>query len=72
MIARVRRIAQITLLTTVLVFGSLLLVGSFDTPVWSHGGHHHTWSKKVSKHKGGFWIYWGSTETTTVYYDPGC
>jgi hypothetical protein len=40
----VQRIAQITLLTVVLVFGTLLIVGSFNNIGWSdaHHGESHT------------------------------
>ena len=45
--ARLRRIAQVTLLTAVLVFGALLIVGSFNTPSWSdpHHGYEHYYEK---------------------------
>ena len=40
----IQRIAQITLLTVVLVFGTLLIVGSFNSIGWSdaHHGDSHT------------------------------
>ena len=57
MFGYMRRIAQVTILTFVLVFGSLLVVGSFDTPGWSHA--HDT-----DENYGGFTalflkIHWG-------------
>lgn len=39
MLAKVRRIAQVTLLTAALVFGAMLMIGSFDTPGWAHPHH---------------------------------
>lgn len=40
----IQRIAQITLLTVVLVFGTLLIVGSFNNIGWSdaHHGESHS------------------------------
>lgn len=40
MLAKVRRIAQVTLLTAALVFGAMLMIGNFDTSGWASS--HHT------------------------------
>lgn len=40
MLAKVRRIAQVTLLTAALVFGTMLMIGNFDTSGWASS--HHT------------------------------
>ena len=69
MLTQVKRIAQITALTLVLVFGTLLVVGSFDTPVWSSSDHRgsetHNYSGisvwKLNIHVGG---------SSANYYSP--
>jgi len=40
MLAKIRRIAQVTLLTATLVFGTMLMIGNFDTSGWASS--HHT------------------------------
>ena len=40
MLAKIRRIAQVTLLTVALVFGAMLMIGNFDTSGWASS--HHT------------------------------
>jgi len=65
MLANVRCIAQVTLLTAVLVFGALLIVGSFDSPGWSdaHHGWEHTWTEYVAF----CWIHLDITMSHTRY-----
>ena len=40
MTGKVLRILQVSILTVVLVFGGLLVVDNFDTPVRSDSDHH--------------------------------
>lgn len=60
MLRHVRRIAQVTLLTAVLVFSTLLVVGSFNTPSWSDG--HHTEESYWGVSIGDWSIHFGSEE----------
>lgn len=69
MLRHVRRIAQVTLLTAVLVFSTLLVVGSFDSSVWSDA--HHGGSVTVTFHEGSWWNYKGHTRSVTVYVNGG-
>ena len=63
MFSKVRRTIQVAFFTVLLVFCTMLVVTSFDTPGWSHTGwsFHAEKSEYVSK-----WLFWHKTKE--VYY----
>ena len=66
MIRSIRNFAQVVALPCVLVFGGLVMVGSFEVPVWSHPATIH--EETVTTHDTYFWfIYSGKTETRYYY-----
>ena len=70
MITYVRRIVQVTLLTMVLVFGAMLIVGSLDTPGWSDP--HHGYSTKGKIHVQIVpWVYAGAEVEHEAYVNGG-
>lgn len=59
MIRYIKRTLQVTLLTAMLVFSGLLIMGSFDTPSWSASDHvtHETYSSWWFIHTSGHESY---------------
>ena len=62
MFGYMRRIAQVTLLVVLIVFGSLLVIGSFDTPGWSH--HHYVQEAYAGFSIWGWDKHWGDEHYT--------
>ena len=69
MLSHFRRIIQVVALTFVLVFGTLLIVGSFEMPAWSHPHSVHKETTRDHIHFLG--IYTGRTTTVTHYIHNG-
>ena len=65
-----RRTAQVIALTFVLVFGTLLMVGSFDVPVWSDS-HHGYESTRMGHETVVLFFYIGKVSTITYYHNSG-
>lgn len=63
------RFAQVALITVILVFGSLLVIGSFDIPGWSDA--HHGYESYVEAHGGIFLWYIGGTYRHVHYKHSG-
>ncbi|MYC74670.1 hypothetical protein F4X10_02720 [Candidatus Poribacteria bacterium] len=61
-----RRTAQVVMLTFLLVFGTLLMVGSFEMPGWSDS--HHGYEKTRMGHETVFLLFYVGKETTIKYY----
>ena len=58
-----RRTAQVVMLTCVLIFGTLLILGSFETTGWSDSHHGYGHTKTVHND----WIFWWYTGETIVH-----
>lgn len=69
MISQFRRMTQVAILTCMLVFGTLLMVGSFEAPVWSDP--HHGKSVKHKIHQTWFFFLYGGHETHQNFYQNG-
>ena len=65
-----RRLVQVVVLTFVLVFGTLVMVGSFDTPSWSDS-HHGYEKKKVTHETVLLFFYMGKESSQTFYHNSG-
>ena len=64
-----RRTAQVAILTFVLSFGVLLMIGGFNVPVWSDS--HHGYSFENSVHKSRILWYSGATHVHREYHNGG-
>lgn len=70
MVRHFRRITQVVALTFVLLFCTLLVVGSFDTLGWSD--EHHTHRHEIQEHRILLGIYYSYHETTEYYFRESC
>ena len=69
MISRFRRSTQVVVLTCMLVFGSLLMLGSFEMPSWSDPHHGGSYYHKI--HKSFLIFYYGHTMHEGSYASGG-
>ena len=65
-----RRTVQVAALTFVLVFGSLLMVGNFETPGWSDS-HHGYETSKVTHETVFLFFYIGEHSHQKYYHNSG-
>ena len=63
MFGKVRRPIQIALFTVLLVFSTMLVVTSFETPVWSHTGWSWHYERTEYESK---WLFWHKTKEVYV------
>ena len=64
-----RRTAQVAVLTCVLIFGTLLMLGSFGTTGWSDS--HHGFETSNETHETVIFFFYIGEHTHQEYYENG-
>ena len=70
MVRHFRRVAQVVALTCVLIFSTLLMVGSFETLGWSDEHHTHTYEDR--EHRNFYGIYYEYSYIENHYFEESC
>ena len=64
-----RRTAQVAVLTCVLIFGTLLMLGSFETTGWSDSHHGFEYTREI--HYEIFYVWYKGRSKLEKHYESG-